>query len=457
MTAEQVAALGPAFTEYLRCFRSCFVTRNTFAHLGTYCRGLLSDLARKSVEPIALAAGCAVRTLQEFLTHHVWDQDALLAQTQRRIVTEHLPAPGQRPADELGVVGLIDETSVPKKGNKTPGVQRQYCGARGKIDNCIVTVHLAVKHGAFLAMLDSDLFLPEESWDLDRQRCKEAHIPEDITYRSKWLIALEQIKRAVANGVRFDWLVFDEWYGGKPEFLFLIEEMGMNYVCEVPSNFMCWPTMPKYNSLQAPFAAKRVDNAAVWGKPFRGQEWQTVQLSRETLGPQTWKVKAAQVHLQQDGRPTDRTYWLIVAQNEQTTETKYFVSNAPPQTSLKTLLKVAFCRWKVEHAFRLVKTEIGFGHFEGRSWIGLLRHMILCQAVMLFVAEQTTQLRGEKSAADDGADGTGLEHRLPAVAGASPQIIGSGTGCHGHSISPGPKPRRQTIAASIISAADVAL
>jgi SRSO17 transposase len=124
-------------------------------------------------------------SLQEFLTHHVWDHDALLAQTQRRIVTEHLPAPGQTPADELGVVGLIDETSVPKKGNKTPGVQRQYCGARGKIDNCIVTVHLAVKYGAFLAMLDSDLFLPEKSWDLDRQRCKEAHIPDEITYRSK--------------------------------------------------------------------------------------------------------------------------------------------------------------------------------------------------------------------------------------------------------------------------------
>lgn len=457
MTAEQVAALGPAFTDYLRCFRSCFVTKNTFAHLGTYCRGLLSDLARKSVEPIAQAAGSAVRTLQEFLTHHVWDHDALLAQTQRRIVTEHLPAPGQTPVDELGVIGLIDETSVPKKGNKTPGVQRQYCGARGKIDNCIVTVHLAVKYGAFLAMLDSDLFLPEESWDLDRRRCKEAHIPDEITYRSKWLIALEQIKRAVANGVRFDWLVFDEWYGGKPEFLFLVEEMGMNYVCEVPANFRCWPTMPRYNSLQAPFAAKRVDNAAGWGKPFRGQQWQTVQLSRETLGPQTWKIKAAQVHLQRDGRPTDRTYWLIIARNVQTGETKYFVSNAPPQTALKTLLKVAFCRWKVEHAFRLVKTEIGFGHFEGRSWLGLLRHMILCQAVMLFVAEQTTRLRGEKSATDDGADGARVEHRLPVVAEASPQILGSQTRRQGYPISPGPKPRRETITPALISPADIAL
>ena len=461
MTAEQVAELGPAFTDYLRCFRLCFVTTNTFAHLGTYCRGLLSDLARKSVEPIALAAGSAVRTLQEFLTHHVWDHDALLARIQRRIVTEHLPAPGLVGGDddELGVVGLIDETSVPKKGDKTPGVQRQYCGALGKVENCIVTVHLAVKHGEFLAMLDSDLFLPEQSWDLDRQRCRHAHVPEDITYRPKWMIALEQIERATANGVRFDWLVFDEGYGGKPEFLRLLDERGTHYVAEVPRNFMCWPTLPKYDSLQAPFAAKRADNAAAHGKPFLRQDWRTIQLDRQTLGPQTWKVKAAQVYLQRDDRrPTDRTYWLIVARNVDTDETKYFVSNAPPRTALLTLLKVAFCRWGVEHAFRLAKTEVGFGHFEGRSWRGLLRHMILCQAVMLFVAEQTTRLRGEKPAVDDGADGAGLERGLPALAGTPPQVvIRSGARRLGHPLSPSPQRGRETSADSISSKAEVAL
>jgi SRSO17 transposase len=458
MTAEQVAELGPAFADYLRCFRSCFVTGNTFAHLGTYCRGLLSDLPRKSVEPIALAAGRAVRTLQEFLTHHVWDHDALLARLQRRVVAEHLPAPGHKGRDEPGVVGLIDETSVPKKGERTPGVQRQYCGARGKIDNCIVTVHLAVRHGGLLAMLDSDLFLPDESWDRDRTRCQAAHVPEDVAYRPKWVIALEQVDRATANGVRFDWLVFDEGYGGKPEFLRLLEQRGIHYVAEVPRNFMCWPTMPKYHSLQAPFAAKRADNAAAWGKPFLRQDWHTVQLDRQTLGPQTWKVKAAQVHLQRDdGRPADRTYWLVVARNAETGEVKYFVSNAPPRTPLTLLLKVAFSRWGVEHAVRLVKSEVGFGHFEGRSWKGLLRHMILCQAVMLFVAEQTARLRGEKSAVDDGANRAGPEHRLPALAGTPPQVAGPCPRRIGHPVPPGPQPGRQTIAPPVSSTADVAL
>jgi len=477
MTAEQVAALGPAFADYLRCFRPCFVTKNTFGHLGTYCRGLLSDLSRKSVEPIALAAGCAVRTLQEFLTHHAWDQDALLNRLQRRVAAEHLPAPGQPAADELGVVGLVDETSAPKKGDKTPGVQRQYCGARGKVDNCLVTVHLAIRHGEFLAMLDSDLFLPEGSWDMDRERCREANIPDDVAYRPKWVIALEQLDRAAANGVRFDWLTFDEGYGSKPEFLSLLEGRGLNYVAEVPANFRCWPTMPKYHSLQAPFAAKRADNASTWGKPFLRQDWQTFTLTRETLPPQTWKVKAAQVYLPRQegqepggpGRPADRTYWLITAHNVTTGEVKYFVSNAPPKTPLKTLLRVAFCRWQVEHAFRLAKIEIGFCHFEGRNWRGLMRHMILCQAVMLFVAEQTTRLRGEKrrrgarhgrrpgAEAHDGADGPRLERRLPHVAAPTAQVPGDRTRRLGHRIPPETQPRRHAIPATVRPAADLAL
>jgi len=265
-------------------------------------------------------------------------------------------------------------------------------------------------------MLDSDLFLPEESWDKDRHRCKEAHVPDELVYRSKWKIALEQIQRAMGNGVHFDWLVFDEGYGGKPGFLFALDALALHYVCEVPKSFMCWPTLPKYRSSQAPFAAKRVDNATTWGKPFLRQQWQTVQLDRQTLGPQTWRVKTAQVWLQRDGEPTERTYWLIVAENIETHEIKYFVSNAPPQTDLKKLLRVAFSRWGVEHAFRLVKSEIGFSHFEGRTYTGLHRHMILCQLTMLFVAEQTDHLRGEKSGDHPGADGSGAERDLSPLA-----------------------------------------
>jgi SRSO17 transposase len=416
MTVEQVAALGPAFTDYLRSFRPCFVTSNTFTHLGAYCRGLMSDLSRKSVEPIALAAGCAVRTLQEFLTHHVWDEDRMRDQIQRRVVREHLPAPGSKPAGGIGTVGWIDETSAAKKGDNTPGVQRQYCGASGKIDNCIVTVHLACRCQDFMTLLDRDLFLPEATWDADRDRCRAAHVPDDVVYRSKWQIALEQVDRALGNGVRFDWLTFDEWYGGKPGFLSGLEQRGLLYVCEAPANLPCFPGLPKYKSLQRPFASKRVDSAGKFSKPFKGKPWKRVKLARKTLAGQVWEVRAAQVYLSRDGRPTERTYWLIVARSVARGEVKYFVSNAPPRTALLTLMKVAFTRAGVEHVFRLAKTEVGFGHFEGRSYTGLMRHMTLCQLTLLFAAEQTNRLRGEKSRGDDRADGAGVEHAVSRMA-----------------------------------------
>lgn len=139
MTEDQIVGLGPALTDYLGGYRKFFPRLPTFKHLGTYCRGLLSDLARKSVEPIALAAGAAVRTLQEFLTHHAWDHGRMRDEIQRRVVRDHLPAPGTTPEGGIGTIGWVDETSAAKKGHKTPGVQRQHCGASGKIDNCMVT------------------------------------------------------------------------------------------------------------------------------------------------------------------------------------------------------------------------------------------------------------------------------------------------------------------------------
>lgn len=457
MTEEQVAALGPAFTGYLRGFRSCFVTKNTFAHLGTYARGLLSDLPRKSVEPIALAGGAAVRTLQEFLTHHTWDQGRMRDQMQRRVVREHLPPPGGKPAGGIGTVGWIDETSVAKKGDKTPGVQRQYCGASGKLDNCIVTVHLACRCGDFSAMLDSDLFLPEDSWDKDRDRCKSAHVPDHVIYSSKWLLALDQVKRAMANGIRFDWLTFDEWYGGKPEFLRGLEDWGLLYVCEVPANLPCFPSLPKYKSLQRPFASKPVESAGKYAKPFKGKAWTKVRLARKTLGDQVWEVRAAQVYLSRDGKPTDRTYWLIVARSVATGEVKYFVSNAPPKTALLTLMKVAFTRWGVEHVFRLAKTEIGFGHFEGRSYTGLMRHMTLCQLVLLFAAEQTDRLRGEKYGDHGGADGASAQRAVPRVARSPVGTFANHQRRVDPPVSPGPKSGRQIIPPTCIAETGVAL
>jgi SRSO17 transposase len=432
MTPEQVAAVGPAFAAYLREFDDCFSQDRTRDHLHTYCRGLLSDLPRKSVEPIALAAGTAVRTLQEFLRDHVWDHLRLRHHLQQRLAQR--PPPDT--ADDLGCVSLIDETGKVKKGTKTPGVQRQWCGEVGKVENCLVTVHLGIVWGRFKTLVDADLFLPKV-WSEDRDRCREAGIPDDLVYRPKWRIALEQLDRAQANGLHLDWLTFDEHYGSKPAFLEDLDgRPGLYYVGEVPRSFRCLTARPRGRRPPGGWKGKRADNLLRFSAKLNQQEWQGLTLARLTLADQEWEVRAAQVYLLRGGQPTARTYWLIVARNVATGEVKYFVSNAPPETPLEKLLRVAFRRWNVEHAIRVSKTEIGFGHFEGRNYVALMRHLILCLLVMGFVADQTDRLRGEKSGDHVGAGVPGIEPTLRSVVGEPSGDIGVGAYGRGHCLSP---------------------
>jgi SRSO17 transposase len=367
MTPEEIAGLGTTLGQFLRPLYGCFGECRLLDHFEVYCRGLLSDLPRKSVEPIALAAGSTVRALQLFLTQRVWDEGRVRDLLQQRVARQHAPPPGQpHSVDDPGAIGLIDETSAVKKGAQTPGVQRQYCGAVGKIENCIVTVHLGYCHGDFKAMLDSELFVPE-GWSEDRDRCAKADIADDMVYRPKTAIAIELVKRALGNGVRFDWIVFDEGYGKNPAFLFDLDAIGQVWIGEVPKTFRCWPTLPKYHSQRKEFASKEVRNVVRWSPAFIYQPWQSFPVARETTQPVVWDIKATQVHLAKGGYPTDRTYWLIVAWNRATDEYKYFLSNAPPGTPLDLLLRVAFRRAKIEHLFRIVKGEVGFTHFEGRD------------------------------------------------------------------------------------------
>jgi hypothetical protein len=205
-------------------------------HLQTYVSGQLSDLDRKSVEPIADAAGVPPRTLQEFLSMLKWDEQAARDQVQRMVANRH---------GHPHSIGTIDETSYHKQGDKTACVQRQWCGSRGKMDNCAVSVHLGYVAGDFHTLLDGELFLPEKTWDHDRARCRAAGIPDDVVDRPKWEIALGQVERALGNGIRFSWLTFDEGYGGKPPFLRGLDRLGQNYVGEIPAGFVGWTRLPE--------------------------------------------------------------------------------------------------------------------------------------------------------------------------------------------------------------------
>ena len=221
---EDLEEVRRNLTPYLNEFRSCVKTTCNRTHLRTCVEGPIGDLPRKSIEPIALAAGEAPRTLQEFLGMHRWDHEAVRRRVQRLVMRDH--------ADD-NAIALIDETSFVKKGDKTAGVQRQYCGTTGKKDHCVVTVHLGYTAGDFHALVDGDRYLSETSWGEDRERCRDAGIPDEVTYRPKWQIALDLLDRAMGNGVRFTYLVADEGYGRFEGFRAGVDDRGLWYVVEV--------------------------------------------------------------------------------------------------------------------------------------------------------------------------------------------------------------------------------
>ena len=406
MTDEQIRDLAPAFSSYLRPYHPFCNQQRTSRHLDSYCRALLSEASRKTVEPNALASGTAVRTLQKFLTTTCWDHHALRDELQSRMGRTLRELPSH---DGLGTVGVVDETSVVKKGDQTPGVQRQYPGCVGKVENGLVTVHPAATRGAFRTLLDADPYLPE-SWHADRPRCERAGIPESVVYRPKWLIALEQHDRLKTNGVEFDWLTFDEGYGGKPVFVCVLALMGQKFAGEVPKSF-------------AVDAGVRSCRADVVLPPSVASAGKRYRLQRETQPDQVWRAVARRVQV--NAIPMT----LVAAWNESTSEVKYFPASG--SRSVGRILRVGFRRWTVEHLFRVAKQEVGLTDYEGRTDTGLLRHLFPSLLVLGFVAIRTDRLRGEKSGSDDGTGLRGVEPvvRNPVETTAGPnQLTAHGPG-----------------------------
>ena len=287
----------------------------------------------------------------------------------------------------------------------TAGVQRQYCGSTGKIDNCVVSVHLGYVNGDFHSLIDGDLFLPEESWSQDRDRCRAANIPDDVVYRPKWQIALDLLRRSRNDGVEFDWITADEFYGRTIEFRNAVSDMGINYVVEIPSNLSGWTRTP---GIEAPGAIlpsgrrSRKARLVAEEKPARsvselwergGPSWQTYQIKKTQKGPEIWHVRETRFFPNNGGVP-GRDSRLIIARNALSGEVKYFLSDAGPEVPVKTLLYVAFSRWRIERLFEDAKGEVGFDHFEVRSYVSLIRHLVLTTLSLYFLCEQTTRLRG---------------------------------------------------------------
>ena len=454
MDARQIERLRPRLNTFLAGFDDCFGRREPVEHLKTYVSGQLSGLPRKSMEPIADAAGTQPRTLQQFVSLHHWDEHRLGDNLQQRVAREHTPTHGL-------TIGIFDDTPHVKKGDKTPGVKRQWCGRLGKVENCVVTVHLAYVAGDFHCLVDGELFLPE-NWSDDRERCRAAKIPDDVVYRPKWQIALGQRDRAVANGIRLDWVTFDENYPMNPEFLFALDDRGQNYVGEVKRTYTGWLTGPallykrppgaKGPTGRLPRLKKKslppitLENMLKYSPQLRKIPWEKFHIKDTDKGPIVWEAKAAPIYLKRDGLPT-RPHCLIIARNvENPDEVKFFLGNAPAGTPLEVLLHVGFSRAHVERCFEDEKSELGLSHFEMRHYRGLCRHLIITALTHLFLAETLQEWRGEKSGTDGLPTSHGHFRAGPLLVGVrpGPHKVPGKSGPH-HPANAGPQPPGATV------------
>jgi SRSO17 transposase len=391
MKKEKLNELSADLDTFLGEFGGCFKTGASRAHLGTYVRGQLGPLERKSIEPIALDAGVAPRTLQEFVSLHRWDETAMRRRVGSLVMRDH---------SDSDAIGVIDETSYAKKGGKTVGVQRQHCGATGKVDNCVQTVHLSYVAPDFSAIVDSDVFLPE-SWATDPARRKEAGVPESVVFRKKWEIALDLLARTLADGVRLRWIVADEFYGRVTDFLKTVEARGLLYVVEIPIVTWGWTA----RGFERGRRHRRID--ALF--PRGGTPWIDYRVKETTKGPIVWRARAVRFRLHTD---PSQERWLIFARNPITKEKKYFLSNAPADTPIEALLAIAFTRWHVERNFEDLKMEIGLDHFEVRKYRSLQRHLALSMVSLLFLTRAARGLGGEKGedALDPRSGANALRH-----------------------------------------------
>ena len=407
MTGEELLKESEALETYLASFDELFGRSESREHFRLFARGQLGPLQRKSLEPIADAEKVPPRSLQQFFSEYRWDEDGARDRLQKMIA--------QKFGGEEGVF-IVDETSDAKKGEWTAGVAPQYCGESGKIDNCIVSVHLAYARGDFHALLDGELFLPER-WNPDpkneavTRKRKRAGIPDTAVHESKPRIALRQLQRAKANGVPGRWVSADEGYGGKPWWRKAVDEEKFCYVVEVPKSVMgrvrepVLKTPPHSGKGRPPQArpdtvARTVETIASAVAGWRFKKWERFKVHDTQKGPEVWEVKAG-LFWEQGANAPAGAQWLLIARNVRTEEVKYFLSNAPRETLLRTLVRVAFSRWHVERCFQDCKTELGLNHAELRNYKGLHRHLILTAINYFFLQDRLGLYKREKNGGFD--------------------------------------------------------
>lgn len=318
----------------------------------TYVQGLLSSVERKNGWQLAEEAGDPTPyAMQHLLGRAVWSADEVRDDLQQYVV-KYL-------GDPEGVLG-IEETGFVKKGNKSAGVQRQYSGTAGRVENCQIGVFLAYATKYGRTFLDRELYLPQ-AWVEDKERREKAGIPQTVPFATKLALARQMLARARDAGVPFRWVTGDVVYGSDSQMRSWLEKQGMSYVLAVSSQYRVWYAearrwVAEIATLLSPAAWQR-RRAGTGAKGERLYAWALLPLGAVGAARQRWLLFRRTLGDQQ--------------------ELAYYVVSAPKTTHLEEMIKGAGTRWAIEESFASAKGEVGLDQYEVRSWDGWYRHITL--------------------------------------------------------------------------------
>lgn len=366
-----------------------------------YVRGLMGEGSRKSVEPMAARLADGDRqSLQQFLTDSPWDPVPVRAAMARRMAAVIVPE-----------AVIFDDTGFPKCGSESPGVARQYSGTLGKTGNCqvAVTTHLATDAASYPA--NWRLFLPEAQWDPASPKCRDPQavttrrarckIPEMLGHTEKWRLALQSLDELHAWGVRVPLALADAGYGDSFEFRLGLQERGLAYVVGVTGTSVAHPAHACRHT--PPYSGHGRPPAPAYSDPPRALAALAVAAGRAARRAVSWregsKNRAGRmrtlrshfvaIRLRPAGKAPSRYYrdqdlpevWLLAEwPSDQTAPVQFWLSNQPADTPIKTLVRQAKLRWRIEHDYREMKTGLGLDHFEGRTFTGF-HHHVTCVAI----------------------------------------------------------------------------
>ena len=355
-----------------------------------YVSGLIGPGDRKSIQPMAerLALG-DYDQLHHFIADGVWDaapvETELLVQADRLI-------------GGSDAMLVVDDTAIPKKGTHSVGVAPQYCSALGKTANCQTLVSLTLAQGEVPIMLALRLFLPE-SWTSKRARLERAGVPTEYrTARTKLEMALAEIDRIIAAGVRFGCVLADAGYGMSAPFRQGLTARKLAWAVGIPRHLKVYPADVQMIRPVTPRGRPRQripDTLSVAAQDMLATaKWQNISWRTGTKGKLRARFAAVRVRVA-DGSPQrikDKTYqhvpgeqaWLI-GEHRASGEKKYYLANLPANTDLRTLAATIKARWVCEQAHQQLKEELGLDHFEGRSWQGLHRHALMTMIAYAFL------------------------------------------------------------------------